>query len=62
MYSVSRTNQYCDNCVIPVFKEIIFMLSNYSIRDAEKEDINGIVKLLLLNETKDYFLQFGLNF
>ncbi len=38
------------------------MLPNYSIRDAEKKDIDGIAKLLLLNETKDYFLPFGLNF
>ena len=38
------------------------MLPNYLIRDAEKQDIDGIAKLLSLNETKDYFLPFGLNF
>jgi len=38
------------------------MLSDYSVRCADKKDINDIAQLHSLKKTKDYFLPFGLNF
>ncbi len=38
------------------------MFSDYSVRYAEKKDINDIANLHSLNKTRDYFLPFGLNF